>query len=40
MLAITQPAALVGVNAYPIQVEVNIGEAGELKFILEGMPDA
>ncbi|MGJ8652165.1 MAG: YifB family Mg chelatase-like AAA ATPase [Opitutaceae bacterium] len=40
MLAVTQSAALVGVDAYPVQVEVNTGEAGELKFILVGLPDA
>ncbi|MGJ8639142.1 MAG: YifB family Mg chelatase-like AAA ATPase [Opitutaceae bacterium] len=40
MLAITQSAALVGVDAHPVQVEVNTGEAGELKFILVGLPDA
>ena len=40
MLAITQSAALVGVEANSVQVEVNTGEAGELKFILVGLPDA
>ena len=40
MLGITQSAALVGVDAHPVQVEVNTGEAGELKFILVGLPDA
>ncbi|MGB0412952.1 MAG: YifB family Mg chelatase-like AAA ATPase [Coraliomargarita sp.] len=40
MLGITQSAALVGVEAHPVQVEVNTGEAGELKFILVGLPDA
>jgi magnesium chelatase family protein len=39
MLGITQSAALVGVDAHPVQVEVNTGEAGELKFILVGLPD-
>ena len=39
MLGITQSAALVGVEAHPVQVEVNTGEAGELKFILVGLPD-
>ncbi|MEC7280908.1 MAG: hypothetical protein VXU50_02490, partial [Verrucomicrobiota bacterium] len=29
-----------GVDAHPVQVEVNTGEAGELKFILVGLPDA
>lgn len=40
MLGITQSAALVGVDAHPVQVEVNTGEYGELKFILVGLPDA
>ena len=40
MLGITQSAALIGVDAHPVQVEVNTGEAGELKFILVGLPDA
>ncbi len=40
MLAVTQSAALVGVDAHAVQVEVNTGEAGELKFILVGLPDA
>lgn len=39
MLSMTQSAALIGVEAHPIQVEVNTGEAGELKFILVGLPD-
>ncbi len=40
MLGITQSAALLGIEAHPVQVEVNTGEAGELKFILVGLPDA
>lgn len=40
MLAVTQSAALVGVEAHLVQVEVNTGEVGELKFILVGLPDA
>jgi magnesium chelatase family protein len=39
MLSITQSAALIGVDAHPVQVEVNTGETGELKFILVGLPD-
>jgi magnesium chelatase family protein len=39
MLGITQSAALVGIEAHPVQVEVNTGEVGELKFILVGLPD-
>lgn len=40
MLAITQSAALLGVHAHPVQVEVNTGESGDLKLILVGLPDA
>jgi magnesium chelatase family protein len=40
MLGITYSAALLGVEAQPVQVEVNTGEVGELKFILVGLPDA
>jgi magnesium chelatase family protein len=40
MLATTQSAALLGIDAHPVQVEVNTGEVGELKFILVGLPDA
>lgn len=40
MLATTQSAALLGVEAQPIDIEVNTGETGELKLILVGLPDA
>lgn len=40
MLSITESAALVGVEAHLVQIEVNTGEAGELRFILVGLPDA
>lgn len=40
MLGITHSAALIGVEAHPVHIEVNTGEAGELKFILVGLPDA
>jgi magnesium chelatase family protein len=40
MLGITHSAALLGVDAHPVQVEVNTGEYGDLKFILVGLPDA
>ena len=40
MLANTLSAALLGIDALPVQVEVNTGEVGELKFILVGLPDA
>jgi magnesium chelatase family protein len=39
MLSITHSAALMGVHAQRVQVEVNTGEAGELKFVLVGLPD-
>ncbi len=39
MLGITHSAALVGIESAPVQVEVNTGEAGDLKFILVGLPD-
>lgn len=32
--------SLLGIEAYPVQVEVNTGEMGEPKFILVGLPDA
>ncbi len=40
MLGITHSAALMGVHAQPVQVEVNTGEVGELKFVLVGLPDS
>ncbi len=40
MLAIIASGALQGVEACPVQVEVNTGEIGELRFILVGLPDA
>jgi magnesium chelatase family protein len=40
MLGITHSAALMGVEAHPVQVEVNTGEAGELKLVLVGLPDS
>ena len=40
MLGIIQSVALMGVDAHPIQVEVNTAEAGELKFMLVGLPNA
>ncbi len=39
MLATTLSAALMGIEAHPVLVEVNTGEVGELKFILVGLPD-
>lgn len=40
MLAIVQSAALHGVEALPVTVEVNTGEAGEPRVVLVGLPDA
>ncbi len=40
MLATAVSAALQGIEAVPVQVEVNTGEAGEPKLILVGLPDA
>ncbi|MDR2029955.1 MAG: YifB family Mg chelatase-like AAA ATPase [Puniceicoccales bacterium] len=40
MLAIIQSGALLGVESFPVQVEVNTGERGELRFVLVGLPDA
>jgi magnesium chelatase family protein len=40
MLATVSSAALLGIEAVPVQVEVNAGEAGEPKLILVGLPDA
>lgn len=40
MLATICSAALVGIDAVPVSVEVNTGEVGELKLILVGLPDA
>ncbi|MBI2515383.1 MAG: YifB family Mg chelatase-like AAA ATPase [Opitutae bacterium] len=40
MLATICSAALVGIDAVPVQVEVNTGETGEPKLFLVGLPDA
>lgn len=40
MLAIIDSGSLHGVDALPIQVEVNTGERGELKWVIVGLPDA
>src|SRR5437660_12726459 len=40
MLATISSAALQGIDAEPVHVEVNAGEAGEPKLILVGLPDA
>jgi magnesium chelatase family protein len=40
MLATVLSAALQGIDAVPVQVEVNTGESGDPKLILVGLPDA
>lgn len=40
MLARVNSGALVGVEALPVQVEVNSGERGEPKTFVVGLPDA
>src|SRR3954470_23462789 len=40
MLAIVCSAALLGIDAVPVQVEVNTGESGIPNLILVGLPDA
>ena len=40
MLSIVCSGVLQGIEAYPVQVEVNTGESGELRLILVGLPDA
>ncbi len=39
MLAISHSAALVGIEAVPVHVEVNTGEAGEPRLVVVGLPD-
>jgi magnesium chelatase family protein len=39
MLAVLRSAALVGVEAVPVEVEVNTGEQGELRIEIVGLPD-
>ena len=40
MLAITHSATIIGIDAHPVQVEVNTGEDGEPKIVVVGLPDA
>lgn len=40
MLSVIRSAALVGVDAMPVEVEVNTGEKGEMGFWLVGLPDS
>ena len=39
MLAVLRSAALVGVEAVPVEVEVNTGEQGEPRIEIVGLPD-
>ena len=40
MLSVIHSGSLHGIDALPIQVEVNTGEKGELKWVIVGLPDA
>ena len=40
MLSVIHSGSLHGIDALPIQVEVNTGERGELKWVIVGLPDA
>lgn len=40
MLSTVTSGAIIGVHGEPVQVEVNTGEMGELRFVLVGLPDA
>jgi magnesium chelatase family protein len=40
MLATISSAALQGIDAEPVHVEVNAGEVGEPRIYLVGLPDA
>jgi len=40
MLAVVSSGALIGVDAQPVQVEVNTGLQGEPRLVLVGLPDA
>ncbi|MEM9025660.1 MAG: YifB family Mg chelatase-like AAA ATPase [Verrucomicrobiota bacterium] len=40
MLAMTHSATIIGIDAHPVQVEVNTGEDGEPKIVVVGLPDA
>lgn len=39
MLSVIHSGSLHGIDALPIQVEVNTGEKGELKWVIVGLPD-
>ncbi|MDR0727902.1 MAG: YifB family Mg chelatase-like AAA ATPase [Puniceicoccales bacterium] len=40
MLSTIHSGALWGITSYPVEIEVNMGERGELRFVLVGLPDA
>ena len=40
MLSVVQSGALQGVDALPVDVEVNTGERGDLRVVMVGLPDA
>lgn len=40
MLSIVHSGALIGIESVPVEIEVNGGERGDLRFILVGLPDA
>lgn len=40
MIAVVSSGTLHGIEALPVQVQVNSGERGESKIILIGLPDA
>ena len=40
MLSIIHSGSLHGIDAVPVQVEVNTGERGELRWVIVGLPDA
>ena len=40
MLATIDSAALQGITAEPVQIEVNAGESGDPRLVLVGLPDA
>lgn len=39
MFAITHSGALFGIESVPVEIEINTGERGDLRFILVGLPD-
>jgi magnesium chelatase family protein len=39
VLSTIHSGALWGITSYPVEIEVNMGERGELRFVLVGLPD-